>query len=59
MEVEDDGPGIDASAIHDGIGLSNTRERLKAVYGPAHAFDVASGPSGGACVRIVIPFQTA
>jgi len=58
IEVEDDGPGIDPTAIRDGIGLSNTRERLRAVYGDMHSFDVASGPTGGACVRIVVPFQT-
>ena len=58
MEVEDDGPGIDPAAIRDGIGLSNIRERLKAVYGDKHLFDIASGPAGGTWVRIVVPFQT-
>ena len=58
MEVEDDGPGIDPAAIRDGIGLSNTRERLSAVYGDAHAFEVSSGPAGGGRVKIVIPFDT-
>lgn len=57
IDVEDDGPGIDPGAIRDGIGLSNTRERLRAVYGEAHSFDVAAGPSGGALVRMVIPLQ--
>ena len=45
IEVEDDGPGIDRAAIRDGIGLSNTRERLAAVYGDTHAFEVSSGPA--------------
>jgi two-component system LytT family sensor kinase len=58
MEVEDDGPGLDPAAIDDGIGLSNTRERLRAVYGDSHVFDVSSGPAGGARVRLVIPFET-
>jgi signal transduction histidine kinase len=57
VEVEDDGPGIDPARIQDGIGLSNTRERLRAVYGDAHVFDVASTRTGGGRVRIVVPFQ--
>jgi two-component system, LytTR family, sensor kinase len=57
MEVEDDGPGIDPTAIQAGIGLSNTRERLRALYGDTHVFDVARSATGGACVRIVVPFQ--
>ena len=58
IEVEDDGPGIDPAAIRDGIGLSNIRERLKAVYGDTHVFDIASRPAGGTRVQIVVPFQT-
>jgi signal transduction histidine kinase len=58
LDVQDDGPGIDPATIRQGIGLSNTRERLRAVYGVSHEFDVSSGPGTGVRVRIRIPFQT-
>ena len=42
IEVSDDGPGVDLvdGQIPDanGVGLRNTRERLKELYGDRHAF---------------------
>ena len=58
LRVEDDGQGFDLEALREGIGLSITRERLQAVYGSAHEFGVTTAPSGGAVVRVVLPFRT-
>jgi signal transduction histidine kinase len=33
LEVRDDGPGFDAAGVHDGVGLQNMRDRLRAVGG--------------------------
>ena len=39
----------------EGIGLSNTRERLRASYGADHAFDVSAGAAGGVVARLELP----
>jgi signal transduction histidine kinase len=38
-----------------GIGLSNLRARLEALYGAAQKLEVSPRPQGGVCVRIEIP----
>ncbi|MBA3674940.1 MAG: histidine kinase [Chitinophagaceae bacterium] len=43
----------------NGIGLSNTKERLKQLYGIDHLFTISPNRSGnGVKVSITIPFQT-
>jgi two-component system LytT family sensor kinase len=60
LAVADDGPGPDgAGAPGRGIGLANTRERLREGYGDAHSFQVLRGEGGGTEVRIEIPFRPA
>jgi sensor histidine kinase YesM len=60
VTVEDNGPGPgDVSALREGIGLRNTRERLRRLYG-SRATLVLRGRDGahgvaGACVDITIP----
>lgn len=39
------------------IGISNSIERLKLLYGPKHSIDFFNEEAGGAHVRIVIPYQ--
>ena len=58
--VIDDGPGAAEEAVigREGVGLGNTRARLNALYGPAHAFELANIPGGGARVSIRLPFRT-
>jgi hypothetical protein len=41
----------------EGVGLINTRERLKYLYGEAHTFNLSSFPGRGVTIRIVIPFK--
>jgi len=57
LSVRDDGGGFDAvaRARGHGVGLQNARERLHALYGADHAFDLGRGTSGGAEVRIALP----
>jgi two-component system LytT family sensor kinase len=59
LEVTDDGLGLPEGFGGDGVGvgLVNTRERLKHLYGESHDFDLSSRPGGGVTVRIVIPFR--
>lgn len=40
-----------------GVGLANTRARLKNLYGAEHGFEIAAVPGGGTVVSIEFPFQ--
>jgi signal transduction histidine kinase len=58
LEVADDGAGLTTSVTHhEGIGLSNTRERLRASFGDDQQFSLDSAPNAGAIARIDIPFR--
>jgi signal transduction histidine kinase len=58
LEVADDGAGLTTSTtLREGIGLSNTRERLRASFGDDHQFSLTGGADGGAVARIEIPFR--
>jgi two-component system, LytTR family, sensor kinase len=55
--VQDDGRGISHdSPSENGIGLTNTRKRLRQLYGDGHVFDLSEPPGGGLAVNIKIPF---
>jgi hypothetical protein len=41
----------------EGIGLANTSERLKHLYGTEHRFDLRNGETGGMTASIAIPFR--
>jgi two-component system LytT family sensor kinase len=62
MTVRDDGPGPRAGgngadgANGRGIGLGNTRERLRHLYGDDHRFELA-GDAAGAVATIAVPFH--
>ncbi len=59
LEVRDDGPGFPTTARgREGIGLSNTRERLAKIYGAASQSSFKSEPGAGVTVQIVIPCRT-
>jgi len=59
LEVSDNGAGLSNQYPHrEGVGLSNTRERLRALYGGAQRFDLSSAPEGGLRVQLTIPFHT-
>lgn len=53
LEVRDDGVGV--REARPGVGLSNTRARLRQIYGDDHAFTLAAAPGGGTVARIEIP----
>lgn len=55
LTVDDNGPGIAEGNQHEGIGLGNTRERLRQLYGPEATLTLANRPQGGARATIAIP----
>ena len=58
LEVIDDGPGLRSGAAgNSGLGLANTRVRLRETYGEAHRFELAEEPGGGLRVVLEIPLQ--
>jgi sensor histidine kinase YesM len=62
LEVRDDGPGLGGApeeALGRGVGLANTRERLRSLYGEGERLVLRSGPGGGLAVLVSTPFHTA
>ena len=57
VEITDDGLGMNEQQNGSGVGLVNTRERLKHLYGHAHAFNLSSFPGRGVTIRISLPFK--
>lgn len=58
LTVRDDGVGIDSSPTRrEGVGLSNTRERLRAFYGDDATLTLHSLPGGGTAAVLTIPFH--
>lgn len=65
LNVTDDGPGLtteERAFPREGIGLSNTRQRLRQLYGDRQSLTLGA-PSGlggsGLRVELIIPYQTA
>jgi two-component system LytT family sensor kinase len=60
VEVRDDGPGFDAreAALPEGVGLTNTRERLAKHYGADYQMVLKSERGRGVTVSLVLPFTT-
>jgi len=60
ITVADNGLGLpfgDTGAVSEGVGLSNTRRRLKHLYGNGHKFEIAAANDGGVRVDLEIPFK--
>jgi len=55
VEIEDEGPGFPARA-KEGVGLANTRERLRLLYGDGAALETGHSATGGGLVTLVVPF---
>lgn len=59
LEVGDNGAGLRKDGPdREGVGLSNTRARLQALYDDAHGFELREAPDGGLLVRLTMPFRT-
>jgi two-component sensor histidine kinase len=58
IEVHDNGSGLASLSLVDGVGLSNTRARLRTLYGDAHLFEFCNPQEGGLLVRMTIPFHS-
>lgn len=60
LSVTDDGPGPRAVAAEStrGLGLANTRARLRELYGERAVVELSEHPPGGALARIVVPWNT-
>jgi signal transduction histidine kinase len=62
LQVTDDAHGLKDAAkdsMVEGIGLSNTRSRLREVAGKASSLDFSLPPQGGLVVQIQLPWRTA
>jgi two-component system LytT family sensor kinase len=57
LVVEDDGAGLPAAGVREGVGLSNTRERLATLYGERARLELSPGDQGGAVAVIRLPFR--
>ncbi|MBK9019155.1 MAG: histidine kinase [Sulfuritalea sp.] len=58
IRVVDDGVGI-AEAPGEGVGLSNIRARLAAIYGPTARLEVASKVGAGVTATLDLPLEAA
>lgn len=60
IDVTDDGPGSEdyrASDGHGGVGLANTRERMRVLYGDEHGFSIRRLEPAGTRARLSFPLQ--
>ena len=56
--VTDDGAGLgDSSLRREGVGLSNTRERLHTLYGESASLEIRPAAVRGTEVVVVIPYE--
>lgn len=61
LKVADDGLGVpfgDVANLSEGVGLSNTRARLKHLYGAEHNFVLQTRDGGGLRLDLQIPFRS-
>ncbi|AHG89373.1 histidine kinase internal region [Gemmatirosa kalamazoonensis] len=58
LTVRDDGPGPAAPSARTGVGVRNTVERLRQLYGDAGSFTLAPGATGGTVAEIRLPLRT-
>jgi len=62
LSVTDDGPGLakeERAFPREGIGLSNTRQRLRELYGAEQSLTLATPTEGGLRVEMIIPYKIA
>lgn len=64
LRVKDNGPGLtlddkNGRLFREGLGLSNTRARLRQLYGSAYCLELVNAADGGLVVLLEIPFKVA
>jgi signal transduction histidine kinase len=62
LNVADDGPGLakeERAFPREGIGLSNTRQRLRQLYGDQQSLTLETPAEGGLRVELIIPYRIA
>lgn len=62
LSVADNGPGLatgETAFKREGIGLSNTRSRLRHLYGECQGLELRPAAGGGLDVRVNLPLRTA
>jgi LytS/YehU family sensor histidine kinase len=59
LTVRDDGPGLSATPTETGVGLSNTRARLAALYGAHATLHVGNAEGGGVIATVRLPYHEA
>ena len=57
LSVTDDGPGLNEAAVQ-GVGLSNTRNRIDLLYGEDGSVEVSQRAEGGTSARITVPVRS-
>lgn len=60
ITVQDNGLGVpfgDVDELQEGVGLSNTRRRLKHLYGKDHRFQLQPAGRSGITVQLEIPYR--
>lgn len=56
LEVRDDGVGL-PERVREGIGVRNTRDRLRQLYGTEGTLALERRPGGGAVARVSLPLR--
>jgi signal transduction histidine kinase len=58
--VRDDGVGLEERGVQEGVGLANTRERLRTLYGDRARLELAPAPAGarGTVATVRLPLRT-
>lgn len=62
LKVRDNGPGLqnhEQPLLNKGVGLSNTAERLKHLYGDRQQLTINNADSGGLLIQVALPYHNA
>jgi signal transduction histidine kinase len=59
LTIEDDGEGVAVDSLAPGIGLTNTRARLRQLYGAQHRVTMRSASGEGFAVELQLPLRFA
>ena len=55
LRVADDGPGLGPAPVVEGIGLTNTRDRLRHLFGDDFSLSYANVAGGGFAIALAFP----